>query len=85
VTARVEDLMPGERITLPGPFEGMSSTFVARTQHPLWPSLQLVIWKMDDGTWSLDALDARQEIGDTAPSTEVERMNNLRTALLGRP
>jgi hypothetical protein len=79
---RVADLMPGNIVSI----EGIgSATFVAHTEHPLWPHLRLVIWKLDDGTWSHDALDARQEVGTVNPWDEpTERIDNLRRALLGR-
>lgn len=75
----VEELVPGMKVNLAGD----QATFVARTTHPLWPSLQLVVWRMRDGGWSHDALDARQDVGTVVPSTAYERDMNLREALLG--
>lgn len=77
--ARVSDLTPGDEVML----LGRSAVFVAQTEHPIWPGLRLVVWKLDDGSWSHDALDARQEVGDTRPSTADDRMTKLRYALLG--
>lgn len=77
--SRVRDLQPGDEVRN----AGLSAVFVVATQHPIWPSLQLVVWRMPDGNgWSHDALDARQEIGDVTPSTLEERMARLRKALL---
>lgn len=77
--SRVRDLQSGDEVRN----AGMSAVFVVATQHPIWPSLQLVVWRMPDGNgWSHDALDARQEIGDITPSTIEERMVRLRKALL---
>jgi hypothetical protein len=78
---RIEELMPGNLVTS----IGRSATFVSRCTHPLWPHLQLVIWRMDDGTWSHDALDHRQEVGQVEPSTFTERQKRLKAALLGDP
>jgi hypothetical protein len=85
---RVNELMPGMKVNMP---TGEQATFVVQTQHPLWPSLQLVVWKMPndwpndsgEGAWSHDALDPRQDIGTVVPSTPYEREVNLRAALLG--
>jgi hypothetical protein len=45
--------------------------------------LQLVIWRLSSGRWSLDALHMRQEVGQQAPSTAAERAVRLRDALTG--
>jgi hypothetical protein len=76
---KVEELVPGMKVDL----AGNQATFVARATHPLWPSLQLVVWRMRDGDWFHDALDLWQDVGTTAPSTASERETNLREALLG--
>ena len=76
--ATVEDLLPGDVVTS---FFG-SATFVARTDHPIWPGLQLVIWRMDDGSWSLDALSAQQEVGDVERGSRGARVVQLRKVLL---
>lgn len=77
----VAQLVPGDQVLgLEGPV-----TFVQQAEHPLWPHLRLVIWKMPDGSWSHDALDARQEVGALAvQSTPAERKQALRQALLHR-
>lgn len=78
---RVSELSPGNVVEN----FGRSAVFVAQTEHPIWPHLRLVIWKMDDGSWSHDALDARQDVGQLKPWDEPdERMATLRFALLGR-
>lgn len=62
-----------------------SATFVGRIhQHPLYPDLSLVIWRLGDGTWSHDALHPDQEVGDAEPASGETLRANLRTALLGR-
>lgn len=60
---RVTDLLPGHVVTLGGD----SAVFIAAPPHPLHRGLRLVLWKMPDGTWSLDALLAEQEVGDLLP------------------
>ncbi|MGH9151338.1 MAG: hypothetical protein ACRD03_02805 [Acidimicrobiales bacterium] len=86
----VADLQPGDRLTMLSPFTPggeQSSTFVQRCQHPIWTSLQLVIWRMDDGTWLHDALDARQGLPGTIDRAydDAERTARLRAAVLGPP
>ncbi len=78
----VADLIPGDIVDVPVAGAG---TFVARCQHPIWPHLQLVIWRLADGTWSLDALDARQYVGHARPANHLDRDLALRHALLGGP
>jgi hypothetical protein len=80
---RIDELTPGDLVTNAG--VGMFAVFIARTTHPIWPQLQLVIWRLDDGSWSHDALDARQEVGEISPSNEADRSTRLRKALLDGP
>lgn len=61
----------------------MSAVYVTQAQHPIWPHLQLVVWRLVDGTWSHDVLDSRQFVGTVAPSTAGERQKRLKAALLG--
>lgn len=58
-------------------------TFVQRAPHPLYSSLQLVIWRLADGSWSHDALDQLQYVGEAEPATVEQRKQRLRDALLG--
>jgi hypothetical protein len=82
---RVIDLLPGDHVTMPGARK--PATFVASTAHPLWPHLQLVVWRLpaghSAGDWSHDALDLRQVAGTRVPSTHGERQSRLRDALMG--
>jgi hypothetical protein len=75
----VAELIPGDLVTQ----AGTSAIFIARSTHPLWPNLQLVVWRLDDGSWSHDALDARQDVGDVEPAGDESRTARLRAALLG--
>lgn len=75
----VAELAPGDRVTL----GGMSATYVQQAPHPLWPHLRLVLWHMDDGSWSHDALAAAQEVGDLVPSGYESRMARLSAVFLG--
>lgn len=78
----VSQLMPGDIVADP---LGGEHVFVARVpHHPLWPQLSMVIWKLADGTWSHDALDPHQDVGEAKPSTGQDRVERLRFALLGR-
>lgn len=79
---KVRDLVPGDRVNA----QYARVTFIAATEHPLWPHLRLVVWKTDDGRALMDALDADQELHDrigVIESTDEEREARLRAALLG--
>jgi hypothetical protein len=75
---RVIDLIPGDLIH----FSGRSSVFVARTEHPYYLGFAMVIWRMDQGDWSHDALLPNQELsGEVESATDEERRSRLFTAL----
>lgn len=75
----VADLIAGDVVRLGDD----SATFVARTRHPLWPNLELVVWRMADGSWSHDALHIGQHVGEAQPSDTFARIAELRRVLLG--
>lgn len=79
MSARVIDLQPGDLVTL----GDRSAVFIVQAEHPLWPVLQLVVWRLDDGTASFDALSSIQEVGDVAPATRAERYDRLVEAVRG--
>lgn len=87
VTVRVEDLKPGMLVRQ----AGREAVFIAQSQHPLWPTLQLVIWRLLDdglpGEWSFDALRAIQEVGEADPEeSDAQRRSRLHRVLLtGNP
>lgn len=72
--SHVWNLTPGDVVN--------GHTFVQRAPHPLYRTLQLVIWRMADGSWSHDALDQLQYVGDAEPASGDERRERLRAALL---
>ena len=79
----VVELLPGQIVDGPAGNPVESATFVAQTEHPIWPHLRLVVWKLHrNDSWSHDALDPRQDVGTARPSTEAERHAALRRALL---
>jgi hypothetical protein len=82
--ATVMELLPGDEVSVVAPEGAKTAVFVAETAHPLWPSLRLVVWRLDSGEWSHDALSALQEVGTVRPSSSAERVERLRAALLGR-
>jgi hypothetical protein len=61
---RVVDLRPGQYIEL----LGQGATFVVMTAHPLDQGMALVIWKLDNGTWSFDSLSPLQDVGGADPA-----------------
>jgi hypothetical protein len=78
--ARVMDLRPGDLVTS----WMRSACYIQRCPHPLFdPPMQLVIWWLDDGSWSHDALLPEQVVGQVSMSTLQERQSRLRAALLG--
>jgi hypothetical protein len=78
----VNELVPGQMFDMPF---GDRATFIARSApHPIYPSLALVIWWLDDGDgWSFDALSPAQDVGEALPSSPSERQARVRTVLLG--
>lgn len=82
IQVRVWDLMPGDLVSIA---TGESAVFIQNAPHPIWPHLCLVVWKLDSGAWSHDALDARQVVGFVrAEERELApRLTRLREALLG--
>jgi hypothetical protein len=75
--ARVIDLRPGDEVRL----SGVQAVYIGRTAHPLWPALELVVWRMGDGSVSFDALNAVQEIGEMLMVSRPQRLERLRKAL----
>jgi hypothetical protein len=77
MTATVNSLQPGDVVQI-GPERAL---FVAETEHPIWQQLRLVVWRLTDGSWSHDALDARQVVGQVERSSRNTRDQRLRAAL----
>lgn len=81
------NLVPGMQFNpvLPMP-RGMNvkNTFIVRCSHPFYEGFQLVVWRLADGTISLDALSPLQDVGEPAESTPTERRENLRKAIHGK-
>jgi hypothetical protein len=77
--ARVTDLRHGDLVTN----GGMSAVHITHIEHPAWPVLQLVVWRLQDGTLSLDALSPDQEVGDVTAATLAERIDRLVAAVRG--
>jgi hypothetical protein len=73
--ATVSSLLPGDHVDL----MGTGAIYVAQTDHPLYPGLRLVVWKLDSGEWSHDALSAAQYVGEI--DVHADRAANLRAAL----
>jgi hypothetical protein len=76
----VMSLLPGDEVRL----GDRSALYITHTlPHPLFPKLALVIWLLDDGTWSHDALLPTQEVGTVTASTADTREARLREVFLG--
>lgn len=71
---RVIDLLPGDVVRLG---DG-SACFIARTAHPVYPTLQMVVWRLHTGEWSHDALDPAQVVGDRDEVDDDLRAKRLR-------
>jgi hypothetical protein len=77
---KVLDLVPGDLIRN----VDREALYVEQAPHPLYRGMQLVIWKLADGTWSLDALYIYQETGELVEPTDwPARKRRLEEALLG--
>jgi len=59
----VKQLRPGDKVVL----GDQSAVFIASEPHPIHAPLRLVIWELDNGEWSLDALSPDQEVGELVP------------------
>lgn len=79
--AKVSELQPGDKVTMPG--GQISGIFISAAPHPFYLNLELVAWRLSDGSMSLDALDAEQEIGDIVQATGMQRGFHLWVALRG--
>jgi hypothetical protein len=77
---KVYGLVPGMVVEDPVEPERWG-VFVTSCPHPLYATLRLVIWRMADGSYSLDALDSRQDVGEPRPSSPEDRVANLRWGL----
>jgi hypothetical protein len=75
---RVCDLVGGDIVQLD--LSERTATFIGRSDHPLYETLALVVWRLQDGSISLDALDYMQEVGDRI-SRRHEWYTNLALAL----
>lgn len=62
MSVRVRELHPGMVFETKGTTRVTRATFICKTEHPLWPHLMLVVWKMSDGTMSFDALNPFQDL-----------------------
>lgn len=78
----VRDLEPGDVVEA---FPGARALYVTRTPHPLHPGLELVVWRLDTGEWSLDALSADQHVGELVdpPASPDARRDRLRAGIIG--
>ncbi len=76
-------LLPGDKVELPG--TSRWAIYVGRViPHPIYPTLALVIWRLDDGTWSHDALDPQQDVGNVTTRSNDKRQANLRWAFFNQ-
>lgn len=81
----VRDLVAGNRVGLDQFGVDRSAIYVGQIDsHPLYPSLRLVLWFLDDGTWSHDALAPAQVVGFVDDhETPADRDRNLRRVFRG--
>jgi hypothetical protein len=76
----VADLIPGQihRHGIPG----LWGVYICQQKHPLYISLQLTVWRLENGNYFFDALREQMElITDPIPQTPEQRLNALRWAL----
>lgn len=68
---RVRDLVGGDVVDI----GGRTGTFIGRSDHPKSPSLALVVWRLDDGRVSFDALSYQQVVGDVVSDPNGWKQN----------
>lgn len=78
--ARIAELRPGDVVTA----INERWCFIGTMPSPLFPGLQMVIWRGPDGQLSLDNLDGRQVVGDAEDVDGEERKRRLQAAIFGR-
>lgn len=81
VEARVANLLPGDLVT--GPGNERAVVLCVHTPHPLYLGLAMVLWRLEDGRLSPDALDLRQVVGTVVRTGRDDRVARLRQALRG--
>jgi hypothetical protein len=75
--ATVECLLPGDLIGK----GGQKGLYLGQGIHPVWPQLKLVIWRLEDGSLSFDALSRMQDVGEyIPPCTRQARISRLHAA-----
>jgi ABC-type tungstate transport system permease subunit len=75
--AKLYELLAGDTVKL----GDETATFIARSRHPKFHNLELVIWKLHrDNSWSLDALRWYQEIGEVITSSPESKWREVRKA-----
>jgi len=75
MSARVIDLVGGDVVQME--MSERSAVFIGRSDHPMYPGLALVVWRLDNGGVSLDALSPLQVVGDviSGPSGHLARLD----------
>lgn len=65
--------------------KNIHSVFVGRLDHPLYPTMRMIIWRHDDTKqpWSHAAADPHQDVGTPIDQPPVDRRRNLTWAILG--
>lgn len=72
---RVRALTPGSVIQV---METEKATCIGVIEmHPVWPQLSLVIWVLEDGTVSLDALHPKQDVGKEIDLLDRDALKSL--------
>lgn len=74
------NLIPGMQFASPVRPEEVH-TYIGQCRHPFYRGLQLVIWRLADKTISLDALDAKQDVGQPLPGEPGAWRENVRQAI----
>lgn len=82
---QVRELLPG-MVFAPALPEMTSMIFITQSRHPLWPGLQLVVWRdVETDKVVFDALSAEQVLDGKVHEADREtQMAWLRRGVLGR-
>lgn len=69
-------------VNRPGEIPGVA-TYIAQTNHPVFPGFTLVIWRMPDGSVLFDALTSEMELPEPVEGSmdDPVRSLNLKRAM----
>ena len=77
--SELNELIPGDKVVL----SGMAAVFIGLGHSAAYPGLATVVWRLDDGTISIDSLRFNQDVGQVVFTESPARRQRLLDALNG--